>query len=63
MKVRRYRMSSGMHLDIEAARTLGKLDQCSREHPTKAHPKAFDTLLDAMANVKPPKRGGEGRET
>lgn len=47
-------MSTGKHLNLEAARKRGLHKQFAREHDVKGEKGAFERLLKAMASGKKP---------
>lgn len=49
-------MSRGKYLSLEEARRTGQLDRFAKEHPSTGNEQEFDTLLDAIAQNKPPKK-------
>ena len=46
-------MSTGKYLSMEEARNQDKLERFAKEHPSKGHEKAFDTLFGRMAKNSP----------
>jgi len=52
-------MSHGKYISLEEARKQEQLGRFAKEHPSIGDEKQFDALLNAMANSKKPKEGGE----
>ena len=55
-------MSRGKYLSLEEARKTGQLERFAKEHPAVGDEAKFDSLLDAMAKNKPPKKLRNSKE-